>query len=208
MNEVNENEPSAPRFYAWEKTYPHLSILIEQFDAINNELLESLSTNWNSWPEKDIYKGDWKFIPLMHSFDPNGPKWLKHCEQFPKLINILKTLPGIKTALFSKLGRHTKLSKHQGWASLSNHILRCHLPIIVPAPEHNLCGIWVDSEIQYHKPKEIIVFDDSKVHYAFNATKGTRIILIIDFERPENVPKGNSEVKNSDELVRLIESYN
>ena len=55
------------------------------------------------------------------------------------------------------------------------------------------CGMWVDGEIQYHSPGNIIVFDDSKRHKAFNYSKTDRIVLIIDLLRPMHVALGTAE---------------
>jgi len=34
---------------------------------------------------------------------------------------------------------------HVGWGDLSNYVLRCHIPIIVP--ESGACGVTVDEEV-------------------------------------------------------------
>jgi Aspartyl/Asparaginyl beta-hydroxylase len=41
-------------------------------------------------------------------------------------------LPTARTALFSRLGAGTRISSHRGWAELANHVLRCHLSLVVP----------------------------------------------------------------------------
>lgn len=58
------------------------------------------------------------------------------------------------------------MSPHTGWEDLANHVLRCHFSLIVPSRQ--VCGLVVDDEIQYHHEKQIIVFDDSLIHKAFN----------------------------------------
>ena len=86
----------------------------------------------------------------------------KCCAACPKTVELLKRMPNIKTALYSRLGPHTELALHRGWADLSNHVLRCHLPFIVPGDKQ--CGAWVEEEVQFHKVNDFIVFDDSKLH--------------------------------------------
>ena len=36
---------------------------------------------------------------------------------------------------------------------------------------------------------EILVFDDSKLHLAFNKANEERVVLIVDMARPESIPK-------------------
>ena len=54
------------------------------------------------------------------------------------------------------------------------------------------------------KENKIIVFDDSKMHYAENNGDSDRIILILDIERPDFVKKGISDIENTNELNEFI----
>ena len=38
----------------------------------------------------------------------------------------------MRTALFSRLEPNTTLGAHTGWADLANHVLRLHIPLVVP----------------------------------------------------------------------------
>jgi ornithine lipid ester-linked acyl 2-hydroxylase len=126
----------------------------------------------------------------------------KNCKLCPNIYNILLKIPNKKTALLSRLKANTKLDAHMGWGDLANYILRCHYGVIVP----DNCYIHVMNEKRKIKEKKIIVFDDSKMHYAENKSNTDRIILIIDMPRPSNIPIGTSNVKKSDELLKLINS--
>ena len=53
---------------------------------------------------------------------------------------------------------------------------------------------------------KIIVFDDSKLHYAQNNGSKDRIILILDIDRPKNVKIGTSTVEDTAELNNFIDS--
>lgn len=125
-----------------------------------------MATRWHAWPERTLYKAeeghDWKVLPFVYTFPAYAPEkteWVdKNCVQCPKTVALLKSLPGIRTALFSRLGPNTTLGVHQGWADLSNHVLRIHLPLTVP--EEGTCGLVVDGETMYHKEGELIIFDD------------------------------------------------
>ena len=57
------------------------------------------------------------------------------------------------------------------------------------------------------KEDDIIIFDDSKIHYAENNGKTNKIVLILDFPRPYYVQKGKSTVVNTNELDNFVNSF-
>merc|ERR1712008_292070 len=89
-----------------------------------------------------------------------------------------------------------------GWADLANHVVRVHLPLIVPRGGN--CGLWVDGCVEYQEEGEIVIFDDSKVHRAFNYTDEERVVLILDLERPEGLPRGGAMGGHTEELDEFI----
>jgi aspartyl/asparaginyl beta-hydroxylase (cupin superfamily) len=62
-----------------------------------------------------------------------------------------------------------------------NARLICHLPLVVPPG----CGFRVASEVREWREGELLVFDDSVEHEAWNGGTSDRIILIFDIWRPE-----------------------
>ncbi|KAF1792723.1 S-adenosyl-L-methionine-dependent methyltransferase [Phytophthora cactorum] len=85
---------------------------------------------------------------------------------------------------------NTTLAAHRGWADLANHVLRVHFPLVVPTLPNGdpCCAMVVGGETTYHAEREFIVFDDSKLHYAFNHHPDeTRLVLIVDFYRPDQL---------------------
>ena len=137
---------------------------------------------------------NWTVIPFLHTFpatDPSRATWVESCTRaFPLTAELLHTVPRITTALYSRLGPSTKLTPHTGWEDLANYVLRVHIPIDVPPPESGLCGLSCAGEVRHHRSGEIMVFDDSKSHFAFNHSPVSRVVLIIDILRPEGMPKG------------------
>jgi len=216
-DEEYEEEDEAPHYYNWEELFPELKVLVENVDIIRAEAerLEQ-SLRYTPWPESNLYNrkdqnGDWKVVPLLYTFpafDPSQSKWVEsNCEQCPKTSALLKYIPGIRTALFSRMGCNTRLSCHRGWADLANHVLRCHLTLRVP-DEPDSCGLWVEGEIVHHVVGKLIVFDDSHNHKAFNAsTTQDRIVLIFDMARPPNVPLGVAEKGHTEALDQFIGSF-
>ena len=114
--------------------------------------------------------------------------------------NIVSKIPNIETLLFSRIKPGTVLNPHRGWANLSNRILRCHLTLQTGKDNY----VAVKNKKKYHKEGKIIIFDDSKLHYSSNLSNKSRIVLIIDVVRPKYVKKGNSKVKDTPELISLI----
>ena len=114
--------------------------------------------------------------------------------------------PTLRTALFSRLEPRTTLSAHTGWADLANHVLRVHIPLIIPEGEDDLglCGTWVDGCVETHRMGEVVCFDDSKVHRAFNYTNKERIVLIVDLARTDVLPFGTATGGHTDELDKFI----
>jgi len=209
-----EASPHLPAFHDFRQVFPELSTLKEPsvFRDIQQEA-GRLRNNWIPWPETHgntaAYK-DWKVFPLVYCFpgsDPSKLMWVEHnCNQVPKTFAALKAIgPRIRTALFSRMGPSSWLSCHRGWADLANHVLRTHLSVIVPGAPQD-CGVEVEKEREYHSDGEILVFDDSKLHLAFNKSDQERVVLIIDMARPDEMPQGCSQGTHTDALDDFIRS--
>ena len=61
-------------------------------------------------------------------------------------------------------------------------VLRCHLPLIVPAG--NKCAIRVGDETREWKEGELMIFDDSFEHEAWNRSDEMRVVLMFDIPNP------------------------
>jgi len=212
-----EEEDELPHFYDWHDLYPELAKLTSKMQIILEEAEKMENTlRYTPWPESNLYNrqdqnGDWKVVPLLYTFpgnDDSKSKWVEaNCKQCPHTTQLLKSIPGIRTALFSRMGSNTRLSAHRGWADLANYVLRCHLGLRIP-DEPQSCGVWVEGEIRHHAPGEIIVFDDSHNHKAFNSSLiEDRIVLIFDMERPKGVAPGVAKKGHTDALDGFIEHF-
>jgi ornithine lipid ester-linked acyl 2-hydroxylase len=200
-NDKNNLQLLNQRFYDYKKVYPELKIFKDNRNKILEEVNKINNDEWKDWPEKNLYTEDmsWKVFPFF-----GFGIWIDHnCNKCPEISKIIKNIPNLRTASLSKLDPGTKLTPHQGWASLSNNVLRCHYGIIVPDD----CYIYVESETQQMLKNEIIVFDDSKTHSAGNFSNDERIVLILDIERPDFVEKGKSECKDTQELLSFVKSF-
>lgn len=215
--ENEEEEDETPHFYAWREVFPELQLLVDNAQVILNEALAMVhKLRYTPWPESNLYNredqnGDWKVVPLLYTFpawDETQMQWVgPNCEQCPETARLLRQLPSVRTALFSRMGPRTRLSSHRGWADLANHVLRCHLALRVPHTTGR-CGVWVEGHMELHQEGAIIVFDDSHSHKAFNTSATEdRIILLFDLMRPEGVPFGVAYQGHTDALDGFVESF-
>ncbi len=81
-------------------------------------------------------------------------------------------------ALFSILAPHTHIPPHNG---MLNTRLICHLPLIVP----DGCRLRVGAETRDVRAGEVLLFDDSIEHEAWNDSDAPRAILLLEVWRPE-----------------------
>jgi len=216
----------SPPYLSHEQEYPGiLDSLLENIDTIRNEV--QTIPQWTAWPEKSHYDDNsWNVFPLCYTFPANDITKRKFVDQtcsfVPETTRLLRSLgPVLRTALFSRLDAGSRLGAHTGWEDLANHVLRVHIPLIVPGSgmmddgtEHKvrnynlgLCGAWVDGCVDTHEEGRIMVFDDSKVHRAFNYSDGERVVLIIDLARPQDLPRGTATGGHSDELDDFISGF-
>lgn len=91
------------------------------------------------------------------------------------LCRIGKRAPSI---MFSLLRAQSNIPSHTG---MVNCRYVCHLPLIVP--DH--CGFRVGNVTREWRVGELMVFDDSVQHEAWNNSDQDRLVLIFDIWRPE-----------------------
>lgn len=190
------------RFYDPYTTFPYLSNLADprNFEVIIKELKDA---DWYQWPEKELWNkpgDDWTVCPLFGFGHWN----VESAKKFPQTVQLLKEIPGLRTAIFSRLGPKTKLQPHQGWASLANEVLRCHLGVIVPSDGRS--GVEVEEEFRQIRERDWITFDDSKLHIGVNEGSTERIVLLIDINRPWWVRWGKSTVNETAELTNFLDT--
>lgn len=191
-------------------TIKEVNTKLENIKKFNTEIVSEVENIkhkiWHDWPEKELYdtKGTWKIFP----FYVFGVWEQENCKLCPSIARFLSTLDGLKVATLSKMSPGMKLAPHQGWGTHSNNVIRCHYGIIVPK---NKCYVrvlhndkWVTS---YQHDFNWILFDDSKMHYAENQSNIDRIVLIIDIERPVHIEKGKSQIKDTKELMEIVNYF-
>ncbi|MGA2567602.1 MAG: aspartyl/asparaginyl beta-hydroxylase domain-containing protein [Pseudolabrys sp.] len=102
----------------------------------------------------------------------------------PETWRVCQNIPGLITVMFSILEPGKHLPPHRG---PYNGVLRLHLGLIVPEPREQL-GIRVENDVYRWKEGEAVVFDDAYEHEAWNRTPHTRVVLFVDFRKPQRFP--------------------
>ena len=124
-----------------------------------------------------------------------------HAEHFPETLAALDLAPMPRIAgrspmaLFSLLRPGAHIRPHHG---LFNFRLICHLPLIVPGD----CALRVGNPVRQWREGELLIFDDSMEHEAWNRSNRQRIILLFEVWRPE-IGDGDREA-----LTLLLEAAN
>lgn len=117
----------------------------------------------------------------------NGGAVKANAEHFPRTLEAVSRLdlahisvrsPSI---LFSRLSAGARIPAHHG---VMNARMICHLPLIVPPG----CCFRVGGETREWRECELLAFDDTVEHEAWNDSGEDRIILIFDVWKPEIEP--------------------
>lgn len=108
------------------------------------------------------------------------PENLAKCPETQKLV---ERIPGLNSAFFSILAPGTHIPDHRG---VSKGLITCHLGLIVP--QDGDVRMRVNDRIVRWAEGETLVFDDTYQHEVWNETGGTRVVLLIQFERPLRQP--------------------
>lgn len=101
----------------------------------------------------------------------------------PMTARLVEQVPGLNSAFFSILAPGTHIPDHRG---VTKALITCHLGLIVPRDGD--VRMRVDDRIVRWAEGQTLVFDDTYNHEVWNDTDGTRVVLLIQFERPLRQP--------------------
>ncbi|KAL6042111.1 Lipid A hydroxylase LpxO [Balamuthia mandrillaris] len=135
--------------------------------------------HWWSVDTPDIPNQDWTIFGLMHG----GKYMTENCKLCPRTTELLERVPNIRVAGFSRLVPHSGIDTHKGFTGRRYGALAFHLGLVIPSEGCCLkCGPEV---FNWSKAGDVLVFDDTFPHSAWNESGEERIILYIDFKIPE-----------------------
>ena len=170
------------------REYEAAALLESAFEGIRREVLRLSVADFVDWPEalttiRDGYdESGWKFFGLYSTHDENVDALYdlnENRRRCPYTAETCARIPGMTDAGFSAFLPGTHLWPHHGE---NQGILRCHLPLLVPPGD---LGLKVEGETRRWKAGECIVFDDRRLHEAWNHGSDWRVVLIVTF-RPES----------------------
>lgn len=171
--------------------FKFIANLEDNWLLVLKELEQLQPQNFIDWPEKNIYNYGWEAFGL-YAF---GQKIEENCRLCPQTTKLLETIPGMLTAGFSSLAPGTYIGPHLG---ATKAVLRCHLGLKVPEG----CGIRVDKETRSWAEGKCLIFDDTFEHEAWNKSDKTRVVLLIDFQRPDSI-----KVESVEDTLAIDKEY-
>ena len=125
------------------------------------------------------------FTPTWNGyyFYRHGERREENCSRCPSTSAALDALPLARIrdhapeTLYSVFTAGTHLLPHRG---VTNTRVVCHLPLIVPQD----CALRVGGELHAWQEGQVVVFDDTYEHEAWNHSARTRVVLIFDIWNP------------------------
>lgn len=156
---------------------PWCATLKENFPKIRDELMGQLDAS-NIWvpgayaQSNQSYAPDWRISGVL-----TADKW---DERWPVTASVVKKLAGISPfeAFFARMPPHTTIAAH---SDNLNYILTSHLAIEL---EPDTCSIRVGNHERSWEAGEMLVFDTTYIHSAWNDSGRDRYVLVVRFWHP------------------------
>jgi aspartate beta-hydroxylase len=186
--------PELPQIQFFDRQqFPWVASLEAQTAAIREELAGILATGGAGFvpyiqSEADrpnfsarglLNNPDWSACYLIK----NGVEVAENAARCPQTMAALRDVPLCRipgrtpSVHFSLLRPGTRIHPHHGFM---NTRLICHLPLIVPGH----CTLRVGNETRSWREGEVLIFDDTIEHEAWNSSQEPRAILILDIWNP------------------------
>jgi beta-hydroxylase len=169
--------------------FPELDLLRQNWQTIREEGLELVRQNYIDAAKRPgtagyydvgfrtFFKNGWsRFYLNWYGYTHHSAKRL--C---PRTVELLRKVPTVRGAMFAFLPRRSQLTRHADPIAIS---LRYHLGLATP--NSDACFINVNGRDQSWRDGEVIMFDETYLHYVRNDTDCDRLILMCDIQRPLN----------------------
>ena len=169
------------------RDFPWTAVLRDSWQAIRAEA-ESVALRGSAAPSLATISPDhrsiaevnkWRSYFLVGYGYPIEEK-LARC---PHTAAVIERIPGLNSAFFSILAPGTHIPDHRG---VTKGLITCHLGLVVPSDGD--VRMRVHDRIVRWAEGETLVFDDTYRHEVWNDTSGTRVVLLIQIERPLRQP--------------------
>ena len=169
------------------RDFPWTQVLRDHWQAIREEAMTVAMVGDNA-PSLATISPDHRSIAEVNkwkSFFLYGYGYAieENMAQCPVTARLIRNIPGLNSAFFSILEPGTHIPDHRG---VTKGLITCHLGLIVPRDGD--VRMRVHDRIVRWAEGETLVFDDTYRHEVWNETGGTRVVLLIQFERPLRQP--------------------
>jgi ornithine lipid ester-linked acyl 2-hydroxylase len=177
INSGKQDFYSLEKFHWVKSVEAHYSEILSELNNLLNSENKIHDFSKLSEEQKRIVKPEkWKSF-ILYAY---GNFVYDNCNLCPNTTKTVRSIQGMKTAMFSVFEPGTHLLPHRG---PYNGLLRYHLALMVPE-NYNQCGIKLNNKTYHWKKGESIIFDDTYEHEAWNYSQEKRVVLFVDFEKP------------------------
>lgn len=176
--------------------YPFASELEKAFPDIRREFEALAPDDFVAWPERFLCAEGWNVFGLL-AF---GRRMEENCERCPETVRIAERIPGLTTIGFSVLQPNTEIKPHKGY---TGEVYRCHLGLVVPDD----CALRVGDETRSWKEGEVMIFDDTVEHEAWNRSDSVRVVLLLDFLKKPDDQDSERVIKALGRQWELLENF-
>ncbi|MBB5715721.1 aspartyl/asparaginyl beta-hydroxylase domain-containing protein [Sphingomonas aerophila] len=169
------------------RAFPWTQMLRENWEAIRDEA-RAVALRGEAAPSLATISPDHRSIAEVNKWRSfflwgYGYRIDDNADRCPRTTALVEQIPGLNSAFFSILAPGTHIPDHRG---VTKGLITCHLGLIVPRDGdvrmrvHDRVVRWAEGET--------LVFDDTYQHEVWNDTGSTRVVLLIQFERPLRQP--------------------
>lgn len=153
--------------------FPYIPTIEADFAEIRKECLALPENTFDPWVQREMYGTGWDVFGLI-AWGHVLPASQQAC---PSTTAMLKRIPGVQTAGFSRLRPGAHITPHQGWVT---NVYRIHLGLVIP----NNCAMTVAGETKSWQEGHCLMFDDTSMHESWNRSQSDRFVLLLDVLRP------------------------
>lgn len=168
--------------------FPWIAEIIRDLPAIQAEA-DTILLNRKAVPpfrdfapghERIVSEDDWRSF-FFWGYGYPVPENLVRC---PRTAQAVSKVPGLVSAIYSVVAPGAHIGRHRG---VSKAIMTAHIGLRVPK-EAEKCRMDVDGHEVVWRVGEAAVLDDTYPHEVWNETDETRVLLLIQFQRPMRQP--------------------
>lgn len=169
------------------RDFPWTQMLRENWRAIREEAVQ-VAMRGHAAPSLSTISPDHRSIAEVNKWRSfflwgYGYRIDGNADRCPVTTALAERIPGLNSAFFSILAPGTHIPAHRG---VTKGLITCHLGLVVPRDGD--VRMRVHDRIVRWAEGETLVFDDTWQHEVWNDTEGTRVVLLIQFERPLRNP--------------------